>query len=53
MAKSVVASVFDSDLRRLIIPQRNRLEFLEFLYSTQMGEANELLAEIEVELERR
>lgn len=47
MAKSVVSSVLESELRRLIIPQRNRIEFLEFLYSTQMEEATALLAEIE------
>ena len=51
MAEEVVASVLQSDLRRYIIPQRNRLEFLEYMYVGQLEAATELLAEIEKELE--
>jgi hypothetical protein len=51
IAREVVASVLKSDLRRLLIPQRNRLEFLEFLWTRQLEECTELLAEIESELE--
>jgi hypothetical protein len=52
-AAEVVASVLESDLHRFIIPQRNRLKFLQGMWTEQMELANKLLAEIDAELEGR
>ena len=53
VVEKVVASVLKSNLGQHIIRQRNRLGFLEFLYTRQVELANELLAEIEKELETK
>ena len=50
-AAEMVAAVLDSELRRHIVPQRNRQKFLKILWTSQVELANELLAEIDAELE--